>query len=208
MSGPASWLSSVAGAAFVSAVELDGVQVGQFMLSRPLVLGPLLGLLFGVPETGLALGLCGELLSLDDLPLGGNLPLNVTVAVSAALLLTCGPRPVPPELALPAGLLAGWAHRCLETSLRHRRREYSSLAESRVRQGARPPWGRLIAGALAEQAAGTFAVLLVCVFVAGPALRGLWPYAPRVVVVALAWAWWLAPWLGLGSAAYALRVNA
>lgn len=201
------WLAPVAGAALVAFLELDVVQVGQFMISRPLVLGPLLGLLFGAPRVGLALGLCCELLSLDDMPVGDRLPLNAAVAVAAALLLTRCPRPLPAAVALPVGLAAGWAHQRLETALRYRRQALCGTAERLIQDGGAPPWGRLLGRALAEQAAVTFAVLLVCVCVAGPVLSGLWFRAPHGILAGLDMGWKLAPWLGLGVALYALRVR-
>jgi len=207
MSWTAGWLAGMAAAALVAVLELDVVQFGQFMISRPLVLGPLLGLLFGLPQTGLALGACCELFSLDDLPVGGSLPLNATVAVSAALLLNCGPRAVPPEVALPAGLTAGWLHQKIETALRYRRRALCGCAEESLLRGCEPRLGRLVGQAICEQAAMTFTVLLACVLVVGPALHWLWPHAPHNAVEALRFAWALAPWLGLGVLLHALKVT-
>ncbi|MCX5796884.1 MAG: PTS sugar transporter subunit IIC [Elusimicrobia bacterium] len=208
MSPWAGWLAPVGGAALVALVELDVVQVGQFMLSRPLVLGPLLGLLLGAPQAGLALGLCCELLSLDDVPVGDRLPLSASVAAAAAVLMACGPRPLPAAAALPAGLAAGWAHQKIETGLRYRRGALCGAAERLLRDGGTPPWGGMLGRALAEQAAATFAVLLVCVCVAGPSLGALWFRAPRVLLAGLESGWRLAPWLGLGVALYALRLRA
>ncbi|MDD5627689.1 MAG: PTS sugar transporter subunit IIC [Elusimicrobia bacterium] len=208
MSSWQAWLAPAGGAALVALVELDVVQVGQFMLSRPLVLGPLLGLLFAAPLAGVALGLCLELLSLDDVPVGDSLPLNAPVATAAALLMAAGPRPLPLAAALAAGLVAGWAHQKLESLLRWRRRSLCLAAEERVRAGGAPAWGRLLGRALAEQAAMTFAVLLLCIFVAGPLLAALWFRSPRPLTSGLESGWRLAPWLGLGVAVYALRRRA
>ena len=207
MSALGGWLAPVGGAALVALLELDAVQVGQFMVSRPLVLGPLLGLLFGAPGTGLVLGLCCEFLSLDDVPVGDRLPLNAAVAVAAALLLTRSPRPLPVAAALPVGLAAGWAHQKIETALRYRRQALCRIAERSVQDGGTPPWGRLFGRALGEQAVATFSVLLVAICVAGPFLGGLWWRVPHGVLAGLDLGWRLAPWLGLGVALYALRVR-
>jgi mannose/fructose/N-acetylgalactosamine-specific phosphotransferase system component IIC len=192
-------------AVLVAVLELDVVQFGQFMISRPLVLGPVLGLLFGQPQTGLVLGACCELFSLDDVPVGDKLPLNATVAVAVSFLMICSPSRVPPELALPAGLLAGWAHQKLETLLRQRRRMFCCQAEQSLEQGRSPRLGCIIASALAEQAAWTLGLLLFCVLVGGPLLQWVWPFLPRGLSVGLGVAWELAPWLGLGVLLHALR---
>jgi mannose/fructose/N-acetylgalactosamine-specific phosphotransferase system component IIC len=198
------WLAPVGGAALVALVELDAVQVGQFMLSRPIVLGALLGLLFRAPQTGVALGLCCELLSLDDVPVGDRLPLNAAVAAAAAFLLTRSPSPLPVAAALPAGLLLGWAHQRIETVLRTRRQALCAQAEGLVRQGGAPRWSRLIGRALAAQAAATFLLLLVGLCAAGPALRALCLRAPDVVVDGFGFGLSVAPWLALGVALHAL----
>jgi len=183
------------------------VQVGQFMLSRPIVMGPLLGLLWHSPQNGLALGACCELLSLDDLPVGDRLPLNATVAAGAALLLTCGPRPLPVAAALPVGFFAAWAHKKIEGFWRSRRRELCAAAERSIREGEAPSWGCWIGKSLAQQAAGTFALMLACVWGAGPIVGALWLRLPHSVVAGLELAWRLGPWLGLGVAFHALRVR-
>lgn len=201
------WPASVGGSALVALVELDAVQVGQFMISRPLVLGSLLGLLFGIPQVGVALGLCCELFSIDDLPVGDRLPLNASIAVAAAMLVARGPRPLPVAVALPVGLTAGWAHQNLEAALRLRRRVFCGLAEKSIRRGKVPPFGSMTVKSLVEQAAVTFAVVLTCVLVVGPILNGAWSYAPRSVAGALGFSWTLAPWLGLGVALHALRIG-
>ena len=201
------WLAGAGGAALAAAAELDCVQVGQVMVSRPIVLGPLLGLLFGAPQTGLALGVCCELLSLGDLPVGGKLPLSAAVAVSAAFLLTASPRPIPPELALPVGLAAGQVHRRFETALRSRRKTFCAAAQAGLQRGEEPDLGRWAARAVAEQAAGTLVLLLVCVLAVGPVLHRLWPQAPRSLADGLGLAWSLAPWLGLGAGLQALKVR-
>ncbi len=191
----------------VSLIELDVVQVGQTMLSRPLVLGMLLGLGFGDPRLGLLLGAYIELLSVDDLPMGDKIPLNATVALAAAFLLSWGPRGLPCEAALPAGLGLGWAHRWLENLWRVRRRSFCLQAERLLGEGRRPSLGRLIGISLAQEAAGTLALMLAAVFCLGPVLRHAWIQSPAWVAEGFGFAWLLAPWLGLGSLLYAVKVR-
>jgi PTS system mannose-specific IIC component len=68
----------VAGAA---AVERKGAL--QLMLSRPLVVAPLLGAILGDARGGLLLGIPLELLFLGGVNLGGNLPDNETLLAAA-----------------------------------------------------------------------------------------------------------------------------
>ena len=193
-------------AAVASILGLDDVHVGQSMVSRPIVLGPLLGLFLGQPASGLAMGVACELLSLDDLPMGNRMPLNTSVATAVAILLAAGDRGLVPDLALPAGLAAGWAHRHLESALRQRRRGLCGEAERQARDGKVPEFGRLAAKSLAEQAAVTFAFLCLVLFAGGPVLSLFWRHAPAAVRQGFGFAWAMAPWIGLGLLLNSLRV--
>src|SRR3954469_7524613 len=68
----------------------------QLMLSRPIVLAPMLGWALGDAQGGLLLGIPLELLFLGGVNLGGNLPDNESL-LAAALTATV----------VPAGLAAG-----------------------------------------------------------------------------------------------------
>ena len=71
---------------------LDRTAAFQFMASRPLVSAPVIGLILGVPATGLAAGVLIELLYMADRPVGSYMPAHetglaiVVTAVSAAFL--------------------------------------------------------------------------------------------------------------------------
>src|SRR4051812_2473903 len=65
----------------LAAVERKGAF--QFMLSRPIVLGPLLGWALGDARGGLLLGVPLELLFLGGVNLGGNLPDNESLLAGA-----------------------------------------------------------------------------------------------------------------------------
>ncbi|TMA29255.1 MAG: PTS sugar transporter subunit IIC [Deltaproteobacteria bacterium] len=85
-------LAALAGG--VASVERKGAL--QLMLSRPIVLAPLMGWLLGDVEGGLMLGVPLELLFLGGVNLGGSLPDNETLLAAA---LT--------SMVIPAGMAAG-----------------------------------------------------------------------------------------------------
>src|SRR5438876_8556207 len=85
-------LAAVAGG--LAAVERKGAL--QLMLSRPIVLAPVMGWLLGDAEGGLLLGVPLELLFLGGVNLGGSLPDNESLLAGA---LT--------SLVVPAGMAAG-----------------------------------------------------------------------------------------------------
>jgi len=71
---------------------LDRTALGQLMISRPIVAGPLTGWILGEPLTGLQIGSMLELLWLGRLPVGAAIPPDDTqVAVGAtAIAVTMG----------------------------------------------------------------------------------------------------------------------
>lgn len=77
-----SWLAV---AAWGGAVGLDAASLLQVMVSRPLVAGPVTGVLLGRPLAGIAIGVLLELFALVILPIGAaRYPDSGTAAVAAA----------------------------------------------------------------------------------------------------------------------------
>jgi len=192
------WPGPVLGAVAVALVELDAAHAGQFQVSRPIVLGPLLGLALGHADLGAGVGILLELMSLSELPVGGHLPLNATVASGAALLLAGAPCPVPVELALPVGLALGWLHQRLEGLRRLRRNGLGRSVEALLRLGREPGLGSLAAAELCRQALTTLG-LLAAALAALPLLRWGWSIAPEALKAGLRLSWGLSPWLAAAS---------
>ena len=107
--------------AWIAMLESDTVMIGQWTLSRPMLVGPLVGLICGELWIGLVLGVLVELFWLESLPVGAVMPFNGAVAAGCAVLLSAGREPVAIAAAFPAGLALGWAHRWLEGRLRQSR---------------------------------------------------------------------------------------
>jgi PTS system mannose-specific IIC component len=95
--GAPQWFLLAATAALIgglSAVERKGAL--QLMLSRPLVLAPVLGWALGDAQGGLVLGIPLELLFLGGVNLGGSLPDNESLLAGAMTAMV-----------VPAGMAAG-----------------------------------------------------------------------------------------------------
>ncbi len=192
------------GALILALIELDETAAGQFMISRPIVLGPLAGAAFGDALLGGGLGLLFELFSLVDPPVGGYLPINPSVALSGALLFSAsGGGPTPAGFAL--GLVLGWIHGLLETTLRRRRVSTARRAEKRLAAGEEPRLMIAAAVELARQAAFTFFLLAAAVLVRRAFLQG-WLPQPWWLSAGLRAGLALAPWIGLGALCRALRL--
>jgi hypothetical protein len=166
--------------------------------------GPLIGWALGATWTGAVLGAAFEALSLEELPLGGRLDFSAPVAAGAAAWLAAGPAALPSEAAFLAGLAAGWLHARVEGALRRGRGARARRVEGELAAGRPPRLGAELAGALAGQAAATFAVTLAVLAAGGPALSRLWPLLPEFLRAGARTAFLAAPWLGAGSLAASL----
>jgi len=79
------------------------------MISRPIVAGPLAGLLLGDPQAGMTAGVLLEILSLHQLPIGANRHWDTgPAAVSAAAAMTLSVGVVGLVIAVGFGVLVGW----------------------------------------------------------------------------------------------------
>jgi mannose/fructose/N-acetylgalactosamine-specific phosphotransferase system component IIC len=199
--------SLIVAALILAAVELDAASAAQVMLSRPAVFGPLVGTALGEPALGAGLGAIWELLTLDEAPIGGYLPINATAAAGASLLLCAGPGGVAPEAAFAWGAASGWAHRRLEAVLRRRRAACAARCDTRLALGQAPRLGRTAWLELGKQAAMTFAVLALAL-AARPVLGHWWPSAPDSLQGALRLGLAASPWLGIAALLHVLRVLA
>jgi mannose/fructose/N-acetylgalactosamine-specific phosphotransferase system component IIC len=188
-------LTPLGGASLVAAAELDVASVGPFLLSRPVVLGPLLGAALGEPARGAALGAALELTSLRALPVGGALSWNAAVASGAAVLLAAGPSRLPLEGAFFAGLLAGRLHQAAETRLRAAR-AYGRAADRDAAAG-RSRIGAYLASSLAAQFVMTLLLVWLTLRLAQPVWAGVSSW--RALSGAARTVFYVLPWACLGS---------
>ncbi len=65
-------------------LSCDTVVAGQFMYSRPLIAGPIAGLLLGNPYVGFIAGLCVELIWIRVIPIGDSIPPDSTLTAVLA----------------------------------------------------------------------------------------------------------------------------
>lgn len=193
--------ASFGGAAAVAAAELDVASVGPFLLSRPIVLAPLLAAAAGEPAAGAALGAALELASLRALPVGGALSWNAAVAAGTAVLLACSGARVPLEGAFFMGLGAGALHKHAETRLRAARAAYGRAADRDAEKG-RSLLGSYLASSLAAQFMMTALLVWLTLRLAPPLWAGFSGF--KVLAGAARAVFAAAPWACLGSTMTAL----
>ena len=125
-------------------VSLDRSAAFQFMISRPIVCGPIIGLLLGQLGAGVLVGALFELIWIGNLPLGGHLPPNEclgTIVATATIIIACPPGATPTRALIVLGFLTGppaarlgiWGERLIRRSnATIEAKLHAYLAEGRV----------------------------------------------------------------------------
>jgi mannose/fructose/N-acetylgalactosamine-specific phosphotransferase system component IIC len=188
---------------FAGLLELDHVQAGQFLLSRPALVGPLLGWLNGCPLEGARIGLLVELIYLDFIPIGGVVPPNGLVAAASAVLAVSWSG-LPESLAFFLGILSGFLYSDLEYRMRTARSAWNARIEAEVRGGT-VRLGSWLAGALLMESSVTGAYI----FVFSALVLGMASFARLSGIYgAIGFAYSLMPWLGLSGLYFRFRTQA
>ena len=195
-------LKALLSSALTGLLGLDAVQAGQFLLSRPAFVGPLLGWLNGCPLEGARLGVLIELLYIDFIPVGGVVPPNGAAAAAAAVLAFAGG--LAASLSFFLGLAAGVAFSPVEYRLRAARSAWNPLIEAEVRGGVFALRRWLARAMLIENAALAVYALawagLGAALALLPGITRLYPGAD--------FAYSLMPWLGLSGLYFRFRTQA
>ena len=189
--------------AWIAILEADSVHVGQWMLSRPILVGPIAGLLCGDWAAGLALGALIELLTLES-PVGAAMPLGACVAAACAAILAAGPHGLPPAAALPAGLLCGAGHRAIESRVRQWRAGLGRKALAALEADSAVEWEWSLLVGLGAHVLATAAWVYVAMALGGPAASILWSAGPEFLRAGLRVGYEASVFVGLGALAFAL----
>lgn len=196
-------MNAVAACAVLAALELDAVLVAQTLISRPLIVGAVLGTATANIYAGLFFGATFELLSLCDLPVGGCLTWSATVAAGTATLLSS--RGTSFAACFAGGVAAGVLHARLEAFERKHRASTGDVL-ARTAEAGGCALGRALGVSIVGHAVMTFAVagaVLACVSFMD---QRWWEGAPEFIRAGASLVSSSAPWIGLsGVTAWGLR---
>lgn len=182
---------------FAGLLELDNVQAGQFLFSRPALAGPVLGWLNGCPVEGAKIGLLTELIYLDFMPIGGVVPPNGLVSAAVGVL-TFAYGGLPESSSFFSGILAGFLYGNVDSRLRARRSSRIPGIEAEAKSGTLRLESRLAGSLLAESAVSGFYIFVfsgLAVFLSAPGF----PAGFGTMFRASDFAYSLMPWLGLSG---------
>ena len=180
-----------------AALEVDSVHMGQWMLSRPVVVGPFFGAILGSAWTGALLGSLVEMLGLEARPLGCVVPANGTVAAAIGVLLCLGPDGVVPAAAFPAALACGVLFSRIEGGIRAWRAALALPVVDALEEGRPIPWRGLFVRSIGAHAAATALFIYAAAALLGPVLSWFWGALPRVLRAGADWAFEKTLWIAL-----------
>ena len=190
---------------FAGLLQLDNVQAGQLLISRPAFVGPALGWLNGCPVEGAKIGLLTELIYLDFIPVGGVVPPNGLVAAAVGVLgFAWGG--LPESAAFFSGILAGFLYGNVEYRFREWRSAWISGIEAQARSGTLRLERRLAGSLLAESVvSGSYIFIFsgLLALLSGLIFRADFTTSFR----ALDFAYSLMPWLGLSGLYFRFRTQ-
>jgi len=207
------WLSFFEVALLGGVMCLDRVFL-QAMISRPVVVGPVIGMALSEPFTGLIIGAFIELLWIDRSPVGLYIPPNdsiVAVLATAGAILAGRESGHPPRelvalailLFLPFGILAQrvdiWIIKTNDR-LSERASEYARLGD--IKGLAREHMHGLV-----KTFMGAFVVILVCLVPGVAILEWVFPILPERILKALSYTYFFIPILGIAVALNTIKLR-
>ncbi|MES2201268.1 MAG: PTS sugar transporter subunit IIC [candidate division FCPU426 bacterium] len=192
--------------ALVCAVcSLDLISAFQVMVSRPLVVGVLLGAVLGDPGTGLASGMILELIWLQQIEVGSVVPpdftLGAAIAAGGAVLLRRWHPEISREACVAATLLASvpvaWMGGVANLWQRRRHAGLAAWAENALeKKGDESALAKAVAMSLGLTFINAFVLAMLGLLLVVPALSSLMGSLSTAVLGALGGLYWLALLLG------------
>ncbi|MBN1827993.1 MAG: PTS sugar transporter subunit IIC [Deltaproteobacteria bacterium] len=192
---------------------LDRVTL-QTMISRPVMLGPLIGLFLGDPQTGIVIGANMELLWIDRVPVGAYTPPNDSIAavVAAGIAILVGKSlggATPALIALtvlivaPIALVGQWVDRALAKSNDRLADDFETCIEA----GDLSCLSRLQMRALAAHFLAVFAFIVIFMAAGLWIIEALYIRLSPAILRGLSRAYCLIPAVGVAVALTTIKVR-
>jgi mannose/fructose/N-acetylgalactosamine-specific phosphotransferase system component IIC len=179
----------------VALLELDTTYIGQILISRPVIVGAVLGSLTGNFFLGLHLGIFTELIYLDFIPIGGVVPPSGAISTGTSVLMAYffG---MDIHFAFFVGIVSGIFFSFIERRIRRYRSEVLRRQESKIIDGALSPL-TLIVESLILQYLCVFTFMIVILTMVGPLFTAFNQSIPEKLNIAFKFSYFIVPWVGL-----------
>ncbi len=177
-------------------LELDTSFIGQFQLSRPIVVGTIFGILTGNILHGLQMGIFVELLLLDFVPVGAFTVPSGNVAVACCLLMQWlyG---LAPQYSFPISILCGWTYAYMEKYIRVAYSNRHKLTEQNIVDNLDILKKWLLKNMFINLIS-TFLFILLTTIIVGKISKLLFPFVPEKINLVLMFSYLIIPWIGAG----------
>jgi len=181
---------------FVTALlEMDTTYFGQVLISRPVVVGSLLGFMCGDFFLGLQLGIFTELIYLDFMPIGGVIPPSGAISAGVAVLMAHFFL-MDAYFAFFAGIVSGIIYSFIDRFIRKYRARLLPSLEKDLIDGKISP-AQVIVQSLTLQYLVVSAFLILAVTLVGPCFVHFSPLIPEKLHIAFKFSYFVVPWVGL-----------
>lgn len=187
-----------------SVLELDTTYAFQTLVSRPIIAGPIFGLITGDVMAGVQVGIFAELLFSDISPLGGIIPPSgVVVCVIPLILYAMG---IELYFGFFLGVISAVIYSFLDALLRKTRFTWIVFLEKGIEK--RPAnIKRVIGMTLLASFLMTFIFLSVTAWLSSWFIFWVLPYIPPKIHLAFLLAYTAVPWIGMASMLPAFRLK-
>ncbi len=190
---------------FAALLELDTTYAFQLLFSRPIVAGPLLGLLTGDVMAGVQVGIFVELLFVDISPLGGIIPPSGVVATTIPLILYS--QGIELYFGFFLGVLGAVLYAFFDALLRKTRFKWLVYMETKI--GRKPTDVRRTIGAmLLLSFLLSFIFISALAWVCAQLMFAAFAYLTPKAHFAFQLAYMAVPWIGLATLIPTFRLKA
>lgn len=181
--------------AVIAFMELDTTYLGQVLISRPVVVGSLLGFITGDFFLGLQIGIFTELIYLDFMPIGGVVPPSGAVSTGVAILMAHFFL-MDIYFAFFVGIVSGIMFSFIEKHMRRYRARLLPSLEKEIVEG-KVTSGNVLLQSLTLQYLVVFTFLILTLTILGPGFNAISADIPEKLHIAFKFSYFVVPWVGL-----------
>jgi mannose/fructose/N-acetylgalactosamine-specific phosphotransferase system component IIC len=193
------WISIVAGI-----ISLDVTACWQVMISRPIIIGPVIGYLCGDFSHGIITGALLELIWINTLPLGASIPLDAAattvVATASAIFMErwwTGTEPAAIAIGLAYALPLGVIFKRLDIFIRRFSNNLVYYADEYAKEGRMLRIQSMVLLAIILIFVKYFLFYFISIYCSLYILHAVVPYLPDTLIAGLNQSWILLIALGL-----------
>lgn len=183
--------------ALVALLELDTTYVGQFLISRPLFVGSILGLITGNLFLGVQIGLFTELIYIDFLPIGGIVPPSGAITSAMALMMKYSFN-MDIYFAFFVGILTGILFSFVEKKVRQSRGKILPVVCKNLVDGKTTASSEMLKS-LGFEFMVIFTFLIMAIALFGPLFNVIDDDIPEKLHSAFKFSYYAVPWIGICS---------